>query len=84
MEKKRFILTEKQLNEYVERKKEDKVFYDILFDLHENIKYLKENVSLVKANQNIIEKYNKKNLITPRINEMLIKHNIIDTNIKII
>lgn len=81
---KRFIVTKKQLNEYIEMKKADNIFYDIIYDIYKNGKYLKENVSLEKANQNIIDKYNKKKLINTRVNESLIKFGIIDNNTKII
>lgn len=82
--KKKFIVTEKQLNEYVEKKKADVIFFDILFDVYKNKKYLKENISLDKANQNVIDKYMKKNLIAPRVNEMLIKHGITNNKTEII
>jgi hypothetical protein len=81
---KRIILTEAQLREYVDRKKSEKIFYDILADLHKNVKYLKESVSVEKANLAIIENYQRKNLITPRVSEMLIKHKIINEKHEII
>lgn len=74
----RFIVTEEQLNEYIERKKAEKIFYNIVEDLHKNGKFLNENVSCPKANKTIIENYKRKNLITPRVFEMLVKHKIID------
>ena len=81
---KRFIVKKEQLNEYVEKKKTDKVYYDIMMDLHKNMKNLSENISLKKANQSVIDSYNTKGLITPRVNEMLIKYNIIDEKREII
>lgn len=81
---KRFIVKKEQLNEYVEKKKTDKVYYGIMLDLHKNMKNLSENISLKKANQSIIDSYIIKGLITPRVNEMLIKHNIIDEKREII
>lgn len=75
---KKFIVTKEQLNEYIERKKADRVFYDILADLHRNHKNLNENVSKTGANQSIIDNYRRKNLITPHVNEMLIKYGIIN------
>ena len=45
---------------------------------------LNENVSHKKVNQSVIEDYERKNLITPRVNEMLIKHKIIDQKSEII
>ena len=81
---KRFILTESQLNEYVETKKSEKIFYDILEDLYKNGKFLNENVSHKNANLTVIENYKRKNLITPKVYEMLIKHKIINENYEII
>lgn len=81
---KRFIVTTAQLNEFVERKKTEKVFYDIVESLHNNAKFLTENVSHEKANQSIIKDYERKGLITPMVNEMLIKHKIIDQKPEII
>jgi len=81
---KRFIVTQKQLNEYVERKKSEKIFYDILENLHKNVKFLNENVSRTKANLAIIENYKRKNLITSKVYEMLIKHKIINEKYEII
>ena len=75
---KRFILTEAQLLEYVEIKKSEKIFYDILEDLHKNVKFLNENISREKANLAIVENYKRKNLLTPRVIEMLIKNKIIN------
>jgi len=81
---KKFIVKKEQLNEYVETKKADKVFYEILGALHENMKNLNENVSLKGANQTVIDNYERKGLITSRVNEMLIKYNIVDEKREII
>ena len=81
---KRFILRQSQLNEYVENKRAEKVFYDIVECLHKNNKFLNENVSYVKVNQSIIEDYNRKNLITPRVHDMLVKNKIINEKNEII
>ena len=81
---KRFILTEAQLNEYVEHKKSEKIFYDILEDLYKNTKFLNENISHKNANLTVIKNYKRKDLITPRVFEMLIKHKIINENYEII
>ena len=81
---KRFLVTKAQLNEYVERKRAEKVFYDIVESLHKNAKFLNENDSREKANQSIINDYERKNLITPRVNEMLVKHKIVDQKSEII
>ena len=81
---KRFIVTTEQLVEYVERKKAEKVFYEIMESLYKNVKFLNESVSPKKANQSVIENYRRKNLITPRVSEMLIKNKIINEKHEII
>jgi hypothetical protein len=81
---KRYILTESQLREYVEIKKSEKIFYEIVEKLHENVKYLNENISFKKANQSVLENYNKKKLITPKVYDLLIKHRIMDEKYEII
>lgn len=74
----RFIVTEKQLNEYIEKKRSEKVFNQIIEDLNKNAKLLNENVSYKKVNQSVIDNYVRKNLITQRVAEMLIKNKITD------
>ena len=81
---KRFILTESQLREYVEIKKAEKFFYVILEEMHKNQKFLNENISHKKANQSIINNYRNKNLITPRVHSLLIKHRIINETYEIL
>jgi len=81
---KRLIVTKEQLTEYVEKKKAEKIFYDIIESLHKNVKFLNEGVSHEKANQSVIADYERKNLITPRVHEMLVKHKIIDQKREII
>ena len=76
--KKRIIVTENQLREYIERKKAEKTFNSILNEMHYNSKYLKENISLNEANQSIIEKYKQNKQITPYVQKLLEKYNIID------
>jgi hypothetical protein len=80
----RYILREAQLYEYVETKKSEKIFYDILEDLHKNVKFLKENISRQRASQTIIENYKRKDLLTPRVIEKLIKNKIINEKHEII
>lgn len=80
---KRIIVKQEQLNEFVEKKKADKVFYEIIGSLHKNVKFLNENVSHKKANQSIIDNYKRKNLITPKVYEMLVKHKIINEKYEI-
>ena len=81
---KRFIVKKEHLVEYVEKKKAEKIFYDIVESLHKNVKFLNENISREKVNQSVIDDYRRKNLITPRVNEMLIKHKIIEQKNEII
>ena len=81
---KRFIITKEQLKEYIERKKSEKVFYNILECLHKNSKYLNESFSQKKVNQTVIDDYQRKGLITPLIYEMLIKYEIINEKQEII
>jgi hypothetical protein len=80
----RLIVTKEQLNEFVETKKAEKVFYDIVEELHKNGKFLNESVSKNKANRTVIENYRRKNLITPKVLEMLIKNKIIDESYEIL
>ena len=80
----KIIVTNKQLTNFVESKKTEKVFYDIVADLHLNRKNLNESVSIISANQSVIDNYLRKNLITPEINEMLIKYDIINEKKEII
>lgn len=79
-----YIVTKKQLNEYIEKKKTQKVFYEIMESLHTNVKMLNENVSHKKANQSVIDNYKRKNLMTPLVYEMLVKNKIIDEKHQII
>jgi hypothetical protein len=81
---KRFIVEKQQLIEYVEKKKADKVFFDIVEHLHMNTKLLKENVSHKKANQSVIDDYNRKSMISPKVHEMLIASKIINENNEIL
>jgi hypothetical protein len=80
----KIIITKEQLAEFVEKKKAEKIFYNIVEDLHKNAKFLNENISHKKANQSVIEYYKKNNLITPRVYEMLVKHKIINEKYEII
>jgi len=81
---KKFIVTKKQLNEYVEKKHSEKVFYDIVSDIHLSHINLNENVSKQNVSQSIIDNYVRKNLITQQVNEMLIKYGIINEERQII
>lgn len=77
---KKFIVTKEQLKEYVEKKKTEKIFNAILLDMYKNSKNLSENISIVKANQTVIENYKRKNLLTPKVQKMLVEHKIINEN----
>ncbi len=72
------------LIEYVENKKAEKIYYNIMEDIHKNMKFLNENVSLKNANQTVVDNYKRKNLINSRVFEMLVKHKIINENYEII
>jgi hypothetical protein len=68
----------------VDSKKSERVFYDILEQIHRNQKFLNENVSHKKANQSVIDKFMSKKLINQKVAEMLIKHKITDETGQII
>lgn len=82
--KKRIIVTKKQLHEYVERKKAEKIFCSILDALHKNSQFLSERVSVTKSNQSVIENYRRKNLITPRVENLLKENGLLNDNGQII
>jgi hypothetical protein len=73
---KTFIVRKEQIIEYVERKKSEKIFESIIVDIYNTNKLLNENISRNKASQDIINKYKKNKMITPRVEEMLIKFKI--------
>jgi hypothetical protein len=79
-----FIVTKAQLKEYVDNKRTEKVFYDIVADLHETNKFLNENISKDRVNQSVIDNYSRKNLLTPEVNEMLVKYGIVNEKREII
>jgi len=74
----KIIVTKKQLKEYIEKKKSEKIFYSIVEDLYKNNKNLNETVLLEKANQSVIDYYKNNGMITPKVYEMLIKNKIIN------
>lgn len=81
----RNILVKKEhLIEYVENKKAEKQFYKIVEHLHLNTKMLNEAVSHKQANQSVIDDYHKKNQISSKVFEMLVKNKIINENYEII
>ena len=57
---KKYIVKKEQLNEYIERKRDNKIFYDIVESLHNNKKFLNEGISLTKINETIISNYRRK------------------------
>lgn len=75
---KKIIVKESQLREYIKRKKNNKIFCEIVESLHKNSKYLSENISKEKINKSIIENYNRKGLITPDVKRMLMEYQIIE------
>ena len=81
---KRIIVTEKQLREYIERKKAEKVFSSILNEMHKNSKFLNDSIPLNEANQTIIERYNKNKKINSRVKKLLEDYKIIDGKGRII
>jgi len=82
--KKRIIITETQLKEYIERKKAKKIFSLILEEMHKNSKLLNDNISLNDANQTIIENYKRKNLLNSHVQKLLKEYKIIDRKGQII
>jgi hypothetical protein len=81
---KRIIVSEKQLHEFLKKKKAEKTFYEIVENLHKNVKLLNENMSKTNANQSVIDHYKSKNLITPMVEELLIQNKIINNDGEII
>ena len=65
---KKIIVTEAQLQEFVDNKKAEKIFYEIVEKIHLNEKYLTENIDHNKANKTIIESYKNKKLFITVIN----------------
>lgn len=82
--KKRIIVTEAQLNEYIERKKAKKIFGEILKEMYNNSKHLDSKISLNNANQTIIESYKRKNLLNKHVQNLLKENMITDDKGQII
>lgn len=78
--KKNFIVTKEQLNEYMKRKKAQKVFFSILEDMQKNSKNLNEQISIDKANKSIIYKYKNNNKINEHVQKLLKEYSLIDEN----
>lgn len=81
---KKIIVKENQLKEYIERKKAEKIFNSILYEMNENSKNLRNSISLNNANQTIIEKYKIKKQLTPRVQKLLENNKIINNKGQII
>jgi hypothetical protein len=79
-----FKVKKEHLIEYVENKKAENIYYDIMEDIHKNMKFLNESISIKNANQTIIDNYMRKNLINSKVFEMLVKHKIINEKYEII
>ena len=77
---KKIIVRESQLREYIKRKKNNKVFCEIIESLYKNSKFLSEHISKEKTNKSIIENYKRKGLITPEIENLLKEYQIIKEN----
>ncbi len=75
---KNFIVTKSQLNEYVENKKSKKIFDSIISDFDRNRKSLKENMSLMKANNLTLEKYKRENKLNSRVLDLLKEYSIVN------
>jgi hypothetical protein len=77
---KKIIVTKEQLQEYIENKKAEKIFNNILEDMYKNSKFLSEGISATKANKTIIENYGRKKLINSKVEKLLKEHGLIDEN----
>jgi len=82
--KKRYLITQKQLNEYVEKKHAEKIFFNIVEDIYKNNKFLNENILKQKANQTVINNYKRRGLLSSLVEDMLKKANILNENHEII
>lgn len=82
--RRRIIVTENQLKNYVNYKKDNKVFYEIVEAIYRNNKNINENMSKRKINQTIIDYYDKIGLLTESVVKMLGEHGLTDKNNNII
>ena len=82
--KKRYIVTEKQLREYVEKKMAEKTFFNIVEDLHKNNKFLNESTLIKKANQLVVDNYKRKGFLSPLVEDMLKNAKILNEKQEII
>ena len=81
---KKFIVTKKQLNEYINKKRSEKIFNEILEKIFINQKNLNENFSIKKVNQTIIDSYKNLGLIDLNVEKLLVENQIINQNGEII
>jgi len=82
--KKKYIITKKQLQEYVEKKQAEKIFFNIVEELHNNNKFLNENTFKQKVNQTTINNYKRRGLLSPLVEDMLKKAKILNEKQEII
>lgn len=82
--KKRIVVTESQLKEYVERKKAEMVLGSILDEMRRNSKLLGENISLKGANQSIIHKYKLNGTLTPQVIKLLKEYGVVGEDLQIL
>lgn len=80
----RIIITKKQLNEYLNKKKNEKYFYQILESIYFGNTNLKSDSQKLNYKQSIIDNLVNKGIMTKSLHESLVKHNIINDDLKII
>lgn len=68
---KKFIISESQYKQLIERKKTEKVVNMILGDIENHKKYLKENISIEGAVKDVLKKYYKKGVMTESVKQKL-------------
>jgi len=79
---KKFIVTEEQLREYIEKKKAQKVFDKILESMYLHTKHLL--IPAKDAKNAVLEEFRRKNQITPKVEELLKEHNLLEDNTKVL
>jgi hypothetical protein len=67
----KYIITESQCKELIERKKVERVVNVIIEDIEKHKKYLKENISIESAVKDVLKKYYKKGVITESVKSKL-------------
>lgn len=74
--KKRIILKKSQLEEYINKKKSQKIYEEIMVKLYHNVKFLNESINLNKANKSIIDFYEKNGKLNDSVKKLLKTNNI--------